>query len=126
MLIDTHTVQRTHYYENSRVKIKLQLEYIPCKYQENILRHENMKKETAAQWESRNEQLQEEPTHPRLHLLMQPDQVPMQSNTLKKEILASMWASNILYLFEKPRSYLQFIYICKEDEVGFQMWYWQQ
>lgn len=86
MLIDTYTVRRTHYYENSRVKIKLQLEYIPCKYQENILRHENMKKETAAQWESRNEQLQEEPTHPWLHLLIQPAQVPMESNTLKKEI----------------------------------------
>lgn len=43
VLVNTHTAQRAHYYENVRVKIKLQLEYIPCKYQENILRHKNTK-----------------------------------------------------------------------------------
>lgn len=39
-----NAVQRAHHYEKAWVKIKLQLEYIPCKYQENILRHKNVKK----------------------------------------------------------------------------------
>lgn len=126
MLINTQAVKGAHSYENSPwnftgVKINLQLEYIPSKHQQNILRHKNMKKKR--QWHKETPGMNSCKRNP-------PTSACNCSHTHPYFLWplitsAGEYYKYVSFKYTSPiwgtKELFWFTYICKEDEVEFQM-----